>query len=189
MRRRVRGSKAWAVMISGRGSNLQALLDLRPEVDVRIVYSSNTKAPGLRRARRAGCPVRVLKGPIDWAGLDAELRHLGIEGVFLLGFMKIVPDFFVKAWDGRILNVHPSLLPAYPGLKSFERSMQEGAAVGATVHLVIPELDAGPRLAQSVAIAAEPGRTTAEEGWRLAQRRLSRVEQMLVRETARRWGR
>lgn len=184
-----RRSKAWAVLISGRGSNLQALLDLAPEVDIRRVYSSSPKAAGLRRARRSGVPARVLKSPIDWEALDRELRQAGIECLFLAGFMRLVPESFVNVWRGRILNVHPSLLPAYPGLKSFERSWSDGAPVGASVHVVVPELDAGPVLGRRLAIAADPARATGEFETRQAQRRLSRAEQALVRDVARRWGR
>lgn len=189
MRRSTRGSKAWAVLISGRGSNLQALLDLAPEIDLRRVYSSSAKAAGLRRARRQGISTHILKAPIDWLELDRELRRAGVERIFLAGFMRLVPESFVNAWRGRILNVHPSLLPAYPGLKSFERSWSEGAAVGASVHVVVPELDAGPVLLRRVAVPAEAGRVLAPFESRQAQRRLSRAEQFLVREAARRWGR
>lgn len=177
--------RRWAVMISGRGSNLQALLDLAGETPVRWVLSSRADAPGLRRARRAGVPATVLPKKIDWVALDRELRARGITHLFLCGFMKIVPAEFVERWAGRILNVHPSLLPAYPGLKSFERAFEEEAVGGVTVHVVTPEMDAGPRLLQ---MQVTPARARAR-GLTLenAQYRLSRGEQRLVREALLKW--
>lgn len=140
---------SWAVFISGRGSNLQALLDEAADLDLRWVLSSKAKAPGLRRARRAGVPISVLSQPIDWTSLDLELRRRGISKIFLAGFMKLIPASFLQNWQGRILNIHPSLLPAYPGLRAWERAWQEGASMGVTVHVVEPEMDAGPRLLQA----------------------------------------
>lgn len=177
--------RRWAVMISGRGSNLQALLDLGGETPVRWVLSSRDDAPGLRRARRAGVPVEVLPKKIDWNELDRGLRSRGITALFLCGFMKIVPADFVEKWAGKILNVHPSLLPAYPGLKSFERAFEENAVCGVTVHVVTPEMDAGPRLLQAkvVKATARAGGMTLED----AQYRLSFGEQRLVREAWLKW--
>lgn len=177
--------RRWAVFISGRGSNLQAILDLAGEANVRKVVSSKADAPGVRRARRHGVPVQILAKKIDWALLSRDLRAGGITNLFLCGFMKIVPAEFVAEWRGRILNVHPSLLPAYPGLRSFERAFEDGADVGVTVHVVTEEMDAGPRISRARAIGAKAreGGMAASE----AQRRLSLVEQRLVREAVQRW--
>ncbi|HRO68510.1 MAG TPA: formyltransferase family protein, partial [Pseudobdellovibrionaceae bacterium] len=129
-------SRRWAVFISGRGSNLQALLDQATVQEIRWVLSSKESAPGLLRAKRAGVPYAVLPKKIDWDELDGELRNRGITDLFLAGFMKLVPAPFVERWEGRMLNVHPSLLPAYPGLRAFEKSYEEKQEMGVTAHIV-----------------------------------------------------
>lgn len=138
----------WAVFISGTGSNLAALLDLRDTVDIAFVVSSKADAHGLLRARRSGIPALVLPKPVDWTLLDAELRRRRIDRIFLAGFMKLLPTEFVRRWKGRMLNIHPSLLPLYPGLDSIERAHADGKPLGCTVHGVNEEMDAGPRYLQ-----------------------------------------
>ena len=117
----------WAVLISGRGSNLAALLELQDEIYLRLVLSSNSQASGLKRAQRAGVPCGLipvtstvhetgrLKKIINWPALSDLLKKKGITHVFLAGFMKVVPAAFIEQWAGRIINLHPSLLPNYPG--------------------------------------------------------------------------
>ncbi|MBX2986413.1 MAG: hypothetical protein KF802_00820 [Bdellovibrionaceae bacterium] len=178
-------TRRWAVFISGRGSNLQALLDQLIDVDIRWVLSSKASAPGLLRARRQGIAATVLPKKIDWAELDRELRRRGIEAIFLAGFMKIIPEDFVRAWAGRMLNVHPSLLPQYPGLNALEKSYDDNAPMGVTVHVVTPEMDAGPQVFQRRALPA--GAKAAGVSAREAQVRISRAEQRLVREAVRKW--
>lgn len=172
----------WAVLISGRGSNLQALLDLKSDVDLKLVVSSSAKAPGLLRAKRQGVETLVLPKKIDWTELDRELRARNISHVFLAGFMKIVPPEFVAKWENRIVNVHPSLLPAFPGLKAIELSHAAGADMGVTVHVVTPEMDAGPRLLQRKCMTAGHGQSLE-----IAQIAVARTEQRLVREAVARW--
>jgi phosphoribosylglycinamide formyltransferase-1 len=179
----IRQNSRWAVFISGRGSNLQALLDFLPEVDVRWVLSSKSEAQGLIRARRFGIPFEVLPSKIDWKKLDLDLRRRGITHLFLAGFMKMIPAEFVQAWAGRMLNVHPSLLPAYPGLRAMETSFDEGALMGATVHIVTAEMDAGPRLLQREVRPSVRG----ESGWTSARTLMAMAEHRLVREAASRW--
>ena len=150
----------WAVLISGRGSNLGALLDLREEIDIALVVSSSAKAYGLLRAKRAGVPTTLtplIDGTkkIDWSTLDSLLRQQKIDRVFLAGFMKVVPPQFVEAWRGKILNLHPSLLPAYPGLRSIERAHEEAAHLGLTVHEVNEEVDQGRHLCQRRCLKGE----------------------------------
>ncbi len=135
----------WCVLISGRGSNLAALLE-KPDIEIRLVVSSNLSADGLAKARRAGVPT-VSFQKFDWTELDQMLREHSIDGIFLLGFMKIVPASFLEKWEGRILNLHPSLLPKYPGLKSIERAVAADDDCGATVHEVVVEVDAGKTVA------------------------------------------
>lgn len=163
MRRSAR--KRWAVLISGRGSNLAALLDMRPQADIHLVVSSSAAAHGLLRARRAGaatCLTPLMASSntagskkIDWAALDRLLRQTGITHIFLAGFMKVLPGSFVDAWAGRIVNLHPSLLPAYPGLRSIERAHADAADVGVTIHDVTAEVDAGTIICQRRSLKAD----------------------------------
>jgi phosphoribosylglycinamide formyltransferase-1 len=147
------------VLLSGNGSNLQALVDavLAGRVGVRLagVVSDRPGAGGLARAAAAGIPAAV----VDYAAagsraafataLAGELAGLAPELLVLAGFMRVLPPDFVDAWTGRMLNVHPSLLPAYPGLHTHRRALADGAREhGATVHFVIPALDAGPAIIQ-----------------------------------------
>lgn len=145
----------WAVLISGRGSNLAAVLEWRDEIDVRLVLSSRAEAWGLLRARRAGgVPAEVMplqKGTkkIDWPATIRRIAESGATHVLLAGFMRLVPVELINRFSpGRIVNLHPSLLPAYPGLKSIERAYFDGAELGCTVHEVIEEVDAGRVLCQ-----------------------------------------
>lgn len=147
------------VLISGRGSNLQAILDAiregRLNARVGVVVSNVGSAPGLERARKAGIPTVVLSHK-DFASREAydealieRLRAHEVDLVCLAGFMRLLSPVFVRAFPGRILNVHPSLLPAFPGLHAQRQALEHGVKVtGATVHLVDEELDHGPILLQ-----------------------------------------
>ena len=148
------------ILISGRGSNLQAILDAcgdgRLDASVAVVISNRAKAMGLDRARRAGVPTRVVRHK-DYASreeFDRELvealREHEADLVCLAGFMRILSPVLVRAFPGRILNVHPSLLPAFVGLDAQRQALEHGAKVsGCTVHLVDEELDHGPILLQA----------------------------------------
>ncbi len=149
-----------AVLISGSGSNLQALLDAVADGEIagRIVrvISNRAEAGGLERARRAGVEAEVLphgdypdRETYD-AALAARLATANPDLVVLAGFMRILTDGFVKAFQGRLVNIHPSLLPAYRGLHTHARALQAGDREhGCSVHYVIPALDAGPVIAQA----------------------------------------
>ncbi|QGM21249.1 phosphoribosylglycinamide formyltransferase [Spiribacter sp. 2438] len=149
-----------AVLISGSGSNLQALLDAIAggEIAGRIVrvISNRAEAGGLERARRAGVETEVLphgdypdRETYD-AALAARLNTVSPDLVVLAGFMRILSDGFVEAFQGRLVNIHPSLLPAYRGLHTHARALQAGDREhGCSVHYVIPALDAGPVIAQA----------------------------------------
>ena len=150
-----------AVLISGGGSNLQALLDAAAAPDhpaaITLVVSNVEGAFGLQRAARAGVPATCLdhRGFADRtafdAALDAILREAGIELVCLAGFMRILTAGFVARWHDRLLNIHPSLLPAFPGLHTHARALAAGVRVhGCTVHLVRAALDDGPILVQGI---------------------------------------
>ena len=146
----------WCVLISGRGSNLAALLE-KPNHEVRLVVSSDPAADGLAKARRAGVETIVLSRNLDrsinWSQLQVELERRSIDAIFLLGFMRIVPASFLEKWEGRILNLHPSLLPKYPGLKSIERAIEAHDDCGATVHEVVSLVDAGTVLKSRTSFA------------------------------------
>lgn len=148
------------VLISGRGSNLQALIEAarEPATNARIVLvlSNKANAGGLARAAAAGIPTAVIehKAYADRASFDAELdRQLeaaGVELICLAGFMRILTDGFIAAWHNRMINIHPSLLPAYRGLDTHARALADGAKLaGCTVHYVRPELDTGPIILQA----------------------------------------
>ncbi|MDJ0684928.1 MAG: phosphoribosylglycinamide formyltransferase [Alphaproteobacteria bacterium] len=151
--------KRVAVLISGGGTNLQALMDaaLEPDYPARIVLviSNKPDAFGLTRAARAQIPTRVInhRDYPDRTEFDAriqeELEGADIELVCLAGFMRILTPGFVTAWSGRMLNIHPSLLPAYKGLNTHARALADRAERhGCSVHLVEPALDSGPVLVQ-----------------------------------------
>lgn len=163
---------AWAVMISGTGSNLQAILDSTNLTPPKIVISSNPKAPGLGKARRMGVPTFVLSSPIDWGALDHKLKSYRIKKIFLLGFMRVIPIEFLNHWKQKIINLHPSYLPAFPGLHAFEKAYQSNSQLGATVHEVTAVVDQGKILIQKKFSKLE-----SEVQTRL---KLSFVEQSLV---------
>ena len=151
-------SKKVGVLISGRGSNLQALIEAQQRGDlggeIAVVISNVESAAGLEHARRAGIPtvVRSHRGrPRE--EYDAEvvgvLREHGVELVCLAGFMRLLSPVFVRAFPGRILNIHPALLPSFPGLDAQKRALEHGVKLtGATVHLVDEGLDSGAIVAQ-----------------------------------------
>jgi phosphoribosylglycinamide formyltransferase-1 len=149
-----------AVLVSGNGSNLQALLDAAARGDIhvepRLVVSDRPAAYALERAARAGVATRVLdaRGHPDRASYDATLDELlgasGAELVALAGFMRILSPGIVQRWAGRMLNVHPALLPSYRGLHTHRRVLAAGERVhGASVHFVTEELDGGPVVVQA----------------------------------------
>jgi phosphoribosylglycinamide formyltransferase-1 len=151
-------AKRVGVLASGRGSNLQALVDARERGDlggaIAVVFSNVESAPALDRARRAGIPA-VFR---DHRGrrredFDAEVARIlsahAVDVVCLAGYMRLLSVAFVRAFAGRILNVHPALLPAFPGLHAQRQALEHGVKVsGATVHLVDEGLDSGPIVAQ-----------------------------------------
>jgi phosphoribosylglycinamide formyltransferase-1 len=149
-----------AVLISGRGSNLQALIDAATAPDypaaIALVLSNRPDAAGLERAREAGIATAVVdhkrfaeRAPFD-AEIDRTLRAHGIELVCLAGFMRLLTRGFVEAWTDRMINIHPSLLPAFKGLHTHARALAAGVKfAGCTVHFVRPEMDEGPIIVQA----------------------------------------
>ncbi len=149
------------VLISGRGSNLQAVIDSiaagRLDAEIAVVISNRANAAGLERARAAGIETLHIdhkrypsREAFDLA-VVAELQQRGVSLVCLAGFMRLLSAAFVAAFPNRILNIHPSLLPAFVGLDGQRQAWEYGVKVsGATVHVVTPELDAGPIVLQAV---------------------------------------
>ncbi len=168
-------NRTLGVLISGRGSNLKAIIDAiqhgRLDAEIAIVISNRADAPGLDHAKKAGIETLVLnhksypsREAYDRA-LIAELRRRDVGLVCLAGFMRLLSPVFVDAFPNRILNIHPSLLPKYPGLHPQQQALDDGAAVsGATVHIVNAELDAGPIVLQREVpvIAGDTADTLAE---------------------------
>jgi formyltetrahydrofolate-dependent phosphoribosylglycinamide formyltransferase len=159
-----------AVLISGRGSNMEALIaasrDPAFPAAISLVLSNRPDAAGLATARQAGIAAQAIDHrdfgrdrAAHEAALDTALREADIEIVCLAGYMRLLTPFLVQAWQGRMLNIHPSLLPAFPGLHTHARALEAGVKLhGCTVHLVTQEMDAGPILAQA-AVPVLPGDT------------------------------
>jgi phosphoribosylglycinamide formyltransferase-1 len=150
-----------AILISGRGSNMEALIaaarDPAFPAEIAVVLSNRPDAAGLRTARSAGIHAEAIDHrqfggdrAAHEAAMDAMLRAADIEIVCLAGYMRLLTPVLVDAWQGRMLNVHPSLLPSFPGLHTHARALEAGVKLhGCTVHLVTQEMDAGPILAQA----------------------------------------
>ncbi len=171
MRRR----KRVAILISGRGSNMRALIEASRAPDfpgeIALVVSSRPDADGLHVAEALGVPtelvdqIRFRREHRDREAYDAELHEVltkaNIEFICLAGFMRILSPAFVRQWEGHIINIHPSLLPAFRGLKPQAQALAAGAKIsGCTVHYVVPELDAGQSIAQAE-VPVLPGDTEA----------------------------
>ena len=164
--------KRVAVLISGRGSNMAALIEAAKDknypAEIALVLSNRPDAGGLATARAAGIATEVVDHAAfgkDRAGFDRALQAVlekhRIELVCLAGFMRLLTPGFVGQWDGRMLNIHPALLPAFKGLDTHKRALAAGAKVhGATVHFVVAEMDAGPIVAQA-AVAVQDNDTEA----------------------------
>jgi phosphoribosylglycinamide formyltransferase 1 len=159
-----------AVLISGRGSNLQALIEAcrrpRASAAIALVVSNVPGAPGLEHAKAAGIATRVIDHRAFGARrafeevLSDALEASAIELVCLAGFMRVLSSWFVERWRDRLLNIHPSLLPAFPGLDTHGRALEAGVRLhGCTVHFVRAELDAGPIVVQG-AVPVWPDDTT-----------------------------
>ncbi len=147
--------KRLAVFISGFGSNLNVFLENKDHFKDILVISSNPKAYGLQRAKDFQVESHTLNSPIQWDDLHQFLILKKIDFIFLAGFMKILPPEFIKLWTGRIHNLHPSLLPAFKGLKAIERAYEAGSSIGVSIHEVSEELDSGRLILQKKVIDGE----------------------------------
>ncbi|MFP3944343.1 MAG: phosphoribosylglycinamide formyltransferase [Alphaproteobacteria bacterium] len=168
------------VLISGRGSNLHALIDACAAPDypaeIALVVSNRPDAPGLEHANRAQIPALAL----DWKrefdsraayeeAVDRHLREAGVELVCLAGYMLLLGEDFVRRWEGRVINIHPSLLPLFKGLRPHQQALASGMRVsGCTVHYVVPEMDSGPIIGQR-AVPVLPGDDAETLGARILE--------------------
>jgi phosphoribosylglycinamide formyltransferase-1 len=149
-----------AILISGRGSNMDALIAATRAPDfpaeIALVLSNRPDAPGLAKAKAAGIAVAAVDHKI-YAGreefersLQLVLETYRVDFICLAGFMRIFTPWFINQWRGRMLNIHPALLPSYRGLHTHERALADGVKIhGCTVHFVVPEMDEGPIVAQA----------------------------------------
>ncbi len=159
-----------AILISGRGSNMSALIaaarDPAYPVEIVLVIANRPEAPGLALARAAGVAAVAIDHrpfgndrPAHEGAIDAALREAGSEIICLAGYMRLLTPYLVNAWRGRMLNIHPSLLPAFTGLDTHARALAAGVKLhGCTVHLITQAVDEGPILAQA-AVPVLPGDT------------------------------
>jgi phosphoribosylglycinamide formyltransferase 1 len=145
------------ILISGNGSTLQSVLDSREICDVNVVIASKESAYGIARARRAGAPVEILPPELKGAAnkvaaekwIIEKLEKYRVQKVILAGFMRIISHEFIKKYSGNIFNIHPSLLPKYKGIDSFEEALKAGdKSAGVTVHHVAAEVDSGEFILQ-----------------------------------------
>ncbi len=146
------------VLISGNGSNLQSIIDNASEIDLNIscVISNNSDAYGLKRAKKAGMPIAVIDHQLFDSRLAADKEIMKVidnskaEVIILAGYMRILSSEFIDKYLGKILNIHPSLLPKFKGLNTHQRAIDAAEKIhGASVHFVTEELDGGPVIAQS----------------------------------------
>jgi phosphoribosylglycinamide formyltransferase-1 len=155
------------ILISGRGSNMEAIVGTGPAARVAAVISNRADAEGLKFAAQSGIPAQAVderefssRGAFD-AALEAAIEEHSPDLVALAGFMRILGRDFVRHYSGRMVNIHPSLLPAFPGLHTHRRALQEGVKLhGCTVHFVTPQVDHGPIIVQA-AIPVRAGDTEA----------------------------
>ena len=178
-----------AILISGSGSNLQAFIDAVASghlaLEISVVFSNNASAYGLERAEQAGIPTACIQHSDfpDRESFDraviAELDRFEPDLLILAGFMRILTPRFVAHYCGKILNIHPALLPLYPGLNTHQRVLDAGDEWhGSTVHFVTEELDSGPRILQG-RLAVIPGESAAE-----LEKRVQAVEHQIYPKAA-----
>jgi phosphoribosylglycinamide formyltransferase 1 len=201
-------NKRIGVLLSGRGSNFEALADSVdagriPGAEIAIVISNQPDAPGLKKAEQRGIPARMIPSK----GLQREaydrqvvavLLEYKVDLICLAGYMRLLSPYFVAAFPGKILNIHPSLLPSFPGLESQKQALEHGVKfAGCTVHFVDENLDAGPIILQAVVpvldnddehslsqrilkeehrIYSEAVKLILEGKWRIAGRRVLRTD-------------
>lgn len=153
-------AKRTAILISGRGSNMRSLAAAAREpgfpAEIALVLSNRPDAGGLAFARQSGLATAIVDHKAFGTreeferAMQAELERHGVELICLAGFMRVLTPWFVAKWSGRMINIHPALLPSYRGLHTHERALADGVKIhGCTVHFVVPEMDEGPIIDQA----------------------------------------
>lgn len=169
-----------AVFISGGGSTLQALLECAHQNSISLVISNRKNALGLLKAKRFGIPVILIGKDSSFEDLSCQLRAHNIGRVVLAGFMKLLPADFVNQWKNKIVNIHPSLLPQFPGLNAIENNWVSKSSMGVTIHFVDEQMDSGNQILQMVSLNQY---LSFDE----ASLFLRRTEQHVLRELSMRW--
>lgn len=177
----IRKPKKIAVFISGSGSTLQALLEMQFQSDISLVITNKDNRLGALKAKRFGKPVIFMNKSMTFDDLTIILKQHQINQIILAGFMKMLPAQFVDQWAGQIYNIHPSLLPDFPGLQSIEKNYHAKLNMGVTIHEVNRQMDQGRIVLQQQALAA--AKTNVIE-LQQANIFIRRTEQHLLREFA-----
>lgn len=172
-----------AVFISGGGSTLQALLEMHHQLDIRLVVSTRRNAPGVLKASRFGKKIIIQTKEFTLDQVSEVLKLHGINTIILAGYMKLLSGQFVDQWKNKIFNIHPSLLPDFPGLNAAERNFADAKPMGVTIHSVTAEMDAGPQFLRQGSL-----KKTNDISMPEALLLLRRTEQHLLRELAYRMG-
>lgn len=171
-----------AIFLSGRGSTAQALLEI-PQLRVELVISNRAKALGLLKAKRFGIPTLHFSKGMDWQMLHHELQSRRIEMIFMCGFMKIIPKEFIDLWAGKIMNIHPSLLPLFAGAHGIEDSHANCGPFGVSVHEATEKMDEGPLYFQKRILRQDVG-----DNLEVLKEKITQTEQDLLRRWARQYG-
>lgn len=166
-----------AVFISGSGSTLQALLEMQHQIEIKLVICNRKAATGKLKAKRFGLPVVQIDKNTTDEQLNAILQLHKIDRIMLAGFMKLLSPGFVESWQNRMINIHPSLLPAYKGLEAAEKSWNDNSDMGVSIHHVTAEMDEGQIILQKRSLSASKSYTFQEASIWLRQ-----TEQHLLRE-------
>lgn len=166
-----------AVFISGSGSTLQALLEMQHQIEIKLVVCNRMSAAGQLKAKRFGVPVvRINKNTTD-EELNSILQNHKVDFIMLAGFMKLLSGAFVQHWQNRMINIHPSLLPAYKGLEAAEKSWNDNSDMGVSIHHVTEEMDEGRVVLQKRSLTSSKSYSFQEASIWLRQ-----TEQHLLRE-------
>lgn len=178
-----RKPKNIAVFISGAGSTLQALLEMQHHICISLVVVNKKKSLGLLKAKRFGKNICFFdNSQMTYNDLNLILKKHNIDFIILAGYMKILPKSFTDIWVNKIINIHPSLLPSYPGLKSIEKSWLDNSKMGVSLHQVTDKMDEGAIILQQCAIENPQTYVLSE-----ADLFMRRTEQFLLREVIMRY--
>ena len=176
----IRKPKNMAVFISGGGSTLQALLELQHQISISLVVSNKKNIIGKLKAKRFGRSYFFMNKENSYQQLSAKLKSMKIDQIFLAGYMKLLPEEFVNEWHNKIFNIHPSLLPLYPGLNAAEKNYQQQTeSMGATIHIIDEKMDEGTLFLQQTSTDKSQIKTRT---FTEANFLLRRTEQHLLRE-------